>query len=142
MQLHRTFTYILHSPDRLPMYERIFRDVVSRQAPRFSDVYCQLGDQQDEEDNEPPPIKHVKEPSFTLSSNQRRMLRDMATMSNVPDADQPVSSFMQLFYEFFRKMIFWEGNWVFRQSEDKPCEHYRLEDSENPKWEDLIFSMS
>lgn len=72
------------------MYERIFRDVVSRQDPRFSDVYCELGEPV-EDDEQPPLIKHIKDPGFTLSTNQRRMLRDMATMSDVPDADQPVS---------------------------------------------------
>lgn len=80
----------IYSPDRLPLYDRIFRDVVSRQSPRFSEVYCELGQKEDENDEGPPPIHHINDPNFQLSSNQRRILRDMAVMREVPDPDQPV----------------------------------------------------
>lgn len=76
---------VLHfSPERLPVYERIFKEVVARQEPRFADVYCSLDSQQ------PPQIQQVNHPKgahANLSEDQRQRIRNMATINGVSDTN-------------------------------------------------------
>ncbi|KAF6025466.1 hypothetical protein EB796_016242 [Bugula neritina] len=76
--------YCLIHPERLPVYERIFKEVVARQEPRFADVYCSLDSQQ------PPQIQQVNHPKgahANLSEDQRQRIRNMATINGVSDTN-------------------------------------------------------
>ncbi|XP_067933042.1 uncharacterized protein [Watersipora subatra] len=77
--------YCLIHPERLPVYERIFKEAVAKQSPRFSDVYCVLDKSSEER---PFPIRHVEEPGpphSSLSDEKKKHLRYVATMTDGSD---------------------------------------------------------
>lgn len=79
-----------HSPDRLPLYERVFNDTTSNQTPRFSEMYCTVKDDTKSGGPEIQPLGSLKYNSVEITPRQRKLLREMALISRVPDTDLPV----------------------------------------------------
>ena len=79
------------SPDRLPLYEKVFKETVAKQSPRFDEMYCSM--ERDEETGEArlQQLGNLTCNGIEVTPRQRKLLREMASISRTSDMDHPVS---------------------------------------------------